>query len=333
MEKIKILMVLGTTRREGVQAFLLNLLTNIDRDKYQVDLAVNLDIKDGGISDEVRQMGSEIYFWPYFKVYNYAQFVRFWRDFLSKHHFDIVHGHSTNSAAVYLKVAKEMGCATIAHSHSAGYRGNINANSATVPVTVPAAVSSVYNASRFTGGSDEESDNNLRDRVLKTYTAVPNGVNADYYKNLVLTVEGVEKAGVIERIDGYGTAGVYVCGLREQVSNAVVSRVNALLSQNDCVGAMVTAYPAVLRSVDLDVVVTRKPGYSAQDVRVAIENAFADYVYSIPMGERFYLSALGKYLLDTGCIENYVYDSSMTDLGATAATCFMPGNVVLGVSE
>ena len=89
----------------------------------------------------------------------------------------------------------------------------------------------------------------------------------------------------------------------------------------------------LLRSVDLDVVVTRKPGYSAQDVRVAIENAFADYVYSIPMGERFYLSALGKYLLDTGCIENYVYDSSMTDLGATAATCFMPGNVILGVSE
>lgn len=123
-EKIKILMVLGTTGREGVQTFLLNLLTNIDRDKYQVDLAVNSDVKDGGISDEVRQMGGDIYFWPYFKVYNYAQFVRFWRDFLSKHHYDIVHGHSTNSAAVYLKVAKEMGCATIAHSHSAGYRGN-----------------------------------------------------------------------------------------------------------------------------------------------------------------------------------------------------------------
>lgn len=123
-EKIKILMVLGTTGREGVQAFLLNLLNNIDRDKYQVDLAVNSDVKDGGISDEVRQMGSDIYFWPYFKIYNYAQFVRFWRDFLSKHHYDIVHGHSTNSAAVYLKVAKEMGCATIAHSHSAGYRGN-----------------------------------------------------------------------------------------------------------------------------------------------------------------------------------------------------------------
>ena len=219
-----------------------------------------------------------------------------------------------------------------AEAELAGYRGNINANAATIPVTVPAAVSSVYNASRFTGGSDEESDNNLRERVLKTYTAVPNGLNADYYKNLVLTVEGVEKAGVVERTDGYGTAGVYVCGLREQVSNAVVSRVNAFLSQNDCVGAMVTAYPAVLRNVDLNVTVTRKAGYTAEDVRVAVENAFADYIYSIPMGERFYLSALGKYMLDTGCIENYEYDVAMRDIGSTAATCFMPGDVTIGVS-
>ncbi|MBQ6387903.1 MAG: baseplate J/gp47 family protein [Ruminococcus sp.] len=213
-----------------------------------------------------------------------------------------------------------------------GYRGNINVYAATVPVSVPAAVSVVGNASRFAGGSDEESDTSLRGRVLQSYIAAPNGVNADYYKNLALTIEGVEKAGVVERIDGYGTAGVYVCGLREQVSDAVVGQLNALLSQNDCVGAMVTGYRAVLRNVDLEVTVKRKAGYSVEDVRVAVENAFADYVYSIPMGGRFYLSALGKYMFDTGCIENYEYDLSMQDIGASAATCFMPGDTTIGVS-
>lgn len=122
--KTKVLMVLGSTAMGGTQAFLLNILRNIDLDRFQVDLAVNRDIKDGGISEEVREMGCNIYFWPPFKVYNYAQFVRFWRSFLSNHHYDIVHGHSTNSAAVYLKVAKNMGCVTVAHSHSAGFRGN-----------------------------------------------------------------------------------------------------------------------------------------------------------------------------------------------------------------
>lgn len=123
-EKIKVLMVLGSTEMGGAQTFILNLLRNIDFDRFEVDIAVNTDVEEGGVGDEMRQLGCNIYFWPYFKVYNYVRFVRFWRDFLSKHHYDIIHGHSTNSAAVYLKVAKEMGCATIAHSHSAGYRGN-----------------------------------------------------------------------------------------------------------------------------------------------------------------------------------------------------------------
>ncbi|MEE1264095.1 baseplate J/gp47 family protein [Ruminococcus sp.] len=220
-----------------------------------------------------------------------------------------------------------------AEAELAGYRGNINAHAATVPVSVPAAISSVSNNSRFTGGSDEENDIALRGRILASYTAVPNGLNADYYINLALTVNGVERAGVVERNDGYGTAAVYVCGMRELVSDAVLGQVNALLSQNDCVGAMVTAQHALPRNVDLEVTVKRKAGYTAEDVRVAVGSAFADYVYSIPMGSRFYLSALGKYLLDTGCIENYEYDLSMQDLGSTPAMCFVPGDMTIGVTS
>ena len=202
-----------------------------------------------------------------------------------------------------------------AEAELAGYRGNINAHAATVPVSVPAAISSVSNNSRFTGGSDEENDIALRGRILASYTAVPNGLNADYYINLALTVNGVERAG------------------GELVSDAVLGQVNALLSQNDCVGAMVTAQHALPRNVDLEVTVKRKAGYTAEDVRVAVGSAFADYVYSIPMGSRFYLSALGKYLLDTGCIENYEYDLSMQDLGSTPAMCFVPGDMTIGVTS
>ena len=124
MDKIRVLMVLGNTKMGGTQAFILNLLKNINLNRFQVDLAINSEEKDGGIGDDVKQMGCQIFFWPYYKVYNKHRFVKFWHDFLAEHPYDIVHGHSTNSAAVYLRVAKEMGCNTIAHSHSAGYRGN-----------------------------------------------------------------------------------------------------------------------------------------------------------------------------------------------------------------
>lgn len=125
MEKIKILMVLGSTSMGGAQMFVLNLLRNINMEKFKVDFAVNFREQGGGIEKEIRQMGCEVYYLPYFRVYNYFQVIKEWRKFLSEHHYDIVHGHSTNSASVYLKVAKEMGCVTIAHSHSAGFRGNL----------------------------------------------------------------------------------------------------------------------------------------------------------------------------------------------------------------
>ena len=96
-------------------------------------------------------------------------------------------------------------------------------------------------------------------------------------------------------------------------------------------GAVVTAAQAVLQDVDLVVSVRAKSGYDAAEVRWRIENAFADYVYDIPMGERFYLSKLGKYLLDTGCIETYEFDQSMMDLPSSGASCFMVGDVTIEV--
>lgn len=124
MNKIKILMVLGSTNMGGAQIFILNLLKNMDLSRFQVDFAVNFDENYGGIGTELKAMGCHIYKLPYFRVYNYIHFKRSWQLFLKEHQYDIVHGHSTNSASVYLKVAKKMGCITIAHCHSAGFRGN-----------------------------------------------------------------------------------------------------------------------------------------------------------------------------------------------------------------
>lgn len=123
MNRIKILMVLGNTGMGGTQAFILNVLHQIDLNQFQIDLAVNQEKRDG-ISDEVRKLGCTIYVLPYFKVLNYFTYSKAWKYFLINHHYDIIHAHSTNSASVYLSLAKKVGCITIAHSHSAGYRGN-----------------------------------------------------------------------------------------------------------------------------------------------------------------------------------------------------------------
>lgn len=122
MGKIKVLMVLGNTRRGGTQAFIMNLLRDIDKRKFQIDFAINIDV-EGGWGPEIRSLGSNIYILPRFNVKNWIFFEKSWDNFLAEHPYDIVHGHTTNSAGIYLKIAKKHGCKTIAHVHSTGFRG------------------------------------------------------------------------------------------------------------------------------------------------------------------------------------------------------------------
>jgi len=122
-KKIKILMVMGNTRMGGVQSFVLNLLHNIDLNRFHIDFAINFFAESDGIEDECRKYGCRFYIMPYFKVWNYFSYKRSWRKFLKSHSYDIVYAHATNSASIFLKIAKKYGMKTISHSHSAGFRG------------------------------------------------------------------------------------------------------------------------------------------------------------------------------------------------------------------
>ena len=114
---------MGSTNMGGTQMFVLNLLKNMDLNRFHIDFVVNFPERAGGVGQELMDMGCNIYKLPYFRVYNYFSFTKAWNQFLTDHHYDIVHGHSSNSASVYLKIAKEKKCVTIAHSHSTGFRG------------------------------------------------------------------------------------------------------------------------------------------------------------------------------------------------------------------
>ena len=179
MEKIKVLMVLGNTGMGGSQAFVLNLIQNCDLNRFHFDIVVSYEIPNG-IGDRVRQLGCDIFLLPYFKVYNYFQFVRKWHHFLSKHHYDIVHAHATNSAAIFLKIAKEYGCVTIAHSHSAGYRGNLIQRLA--KRVFAKGVNSV--ADYWFACSDKAALRLFGENYKNypNYYSIPNAINAERYK-------------------------------------------------------------------------------------------------------------------------------------------------------
>lgn len=214
-----------------------------------------------------------------------------------------------------------------AEAEEPGYRGNINIRMAVIPVSVPSEIDEVTNLSTFKGGTDAESDITLRARIQQSYLSQPNGMNAAYYIALAKTVDGIVKAGVIPKLRGAGTLNVYVTDTEGNVTDEQLAQVQQVLNDARELNVNVLAARGSAQDYDMNVTVTPKEGYTSAEITALCTDAFEDYVSTIEMGGKLYLTLLGKYLLESGCIKNYSFDSSMSDMTIPASKFFVTGDV------
>ena len=216
-----------------------------------------------------------------------------------------------------------------AEAELTGVTGNVNARTVTVSVSAPQEIETVINSAAFTDGREAESDSALRERIRDTYVNRANGANAAYYRMLALSVEGVEKVGVIPRLHGANSVGVYVCGNSGAVSAAVLGNVRSLITEKRELLTDITVENAALVDYDLDVTILPKTGYSVSEATTACRSAFEEYINALPAGAKLYLSELGKRLLDTGSIDNYEFDVFMENRQLAGSQCFRPGTITI----
>ena len=217
-----------------------------------------------------------------------------------------------------------------AEAEQPGYNGNIAAGTAEVPVNVPVGIDAVIN-DPFIGGDDEESDETLRARIKDSYFNRPNPANTAYFKQLALSVDGIDKAGAIERFNSFGTVGIFVARKDYDVTDEALAEVNRVIQLYKPVSVYAVVNRASHLDYDLNVTVQAKPGYEHAEVIEKITNAFNDYIGSLDVGARLYLSNLGQYLFAAGCIENYEFDVSMDNVTASGSQFFRPGDVTIQV--
>lgn len=120
-QKIHILHVVGRLDIGGAESRIMDLYRNIDREKFQFDFMQHTT-DTCAYQEEVERLGGHVYCVPRFKVLNYFSYRKSWKEFFEKHpEIQIVHGHMTSTAGIYLPIAKKIGQAyTIAHARSAG---------------------------------------------------------------------------------------------------------------------------------------------------------------------------------------------------------------------
>ena len=116
----KILEMTGSLNCAGIETLLVNVLKNIDKDKFKVDFLVVAN-KKYFYTDEVLKYGSKIYTYPFKKVYKILVPFFFLKEIfvLLKNKYDVVHCHFYFSSGIILFLAWLCGVKTrIVHSHN-----------------------------------------------------------------------------------------------------------------------------------------------------------------------------------------------------------------------
>ena len=119
-EILHVLHVFGKLNRGGAESRVMDLYRNMDRTKVQFDFMQHTT-RVCDFQPEIEQLGGKVYHVPPFRFWNCFSYCKAWKEFIKKHpEIQIVHGHMTSTASIYLPIAHKKGVFTIAHSRNAG---------------------------------------------------------------------------------------------------------------------------------------------------------------------------------------------------------------------
>lgn len=124
-EPIRVLHIVGRMDRGGIETMLMNLYRKIDRSQVQFDFLAHYG-REATYNREIRALGGRIYEMPalrdethvyYWRLLSYIKALH--RFFREHPEYQIIHGHMTNTASIYIPIARKYGVRrAIAHSHS-----------------------------------------------------------------------------------------------------------------------------------------------------------------------------------------------------------------------
>ncbi len=138
---IRVLHVFGRLGLGGAESRIMDLYRHMDRTKVQFDFLVHTDATVNGtkcptseqlmavrepdyFDEDVKKLGGRIYALPRFNGTNSSAYKKAVEQFFDKHkmEWNVVQGHMTSTAAIYLPIAKKVGRIpiTAAHVRSAG---------------------------------------------------------------------------------------------------------------------------------------------------------------------------------------------------------------------
>lgn len=171
----------------------------------------------------------------------------------------------------------------------------------------------------FSGGTDDETPEQLRARYLYTIQNPINGGTAADYVVWATAVQGVKQAIPLPLNRGPGTIDVVITdgGIPP---DSLVTDVTNYIQDRRPVGADVQILKPTAHPINITGTITAAQGYVQTDLVTAVTQALKDYLASVPIGGVVRYNAMIKVAMEV---------KGVLDFAMTAPTA----NVVLGATE
>lgn len=116
---MKVLQILNSLGRGGIETFVMTLCRNIDRSRISFDFAI-MEGKSTDFVEEAIALGAKVYVYPPLHWKTVGAYIKWWKKFFLEHkkEYAVVHMHAFTTASFYLSFAKKAQAFTIVHSHT-----------------------------------------------------------------------------------------------------------------------------------------------------------------------------------------------------------------------
>lgn len=210
-----------------------------------------------------------------------------------------------------------------------GEIGNVAAGQIRLMRESVPGVSAVINEEAFSGGTDCESDDSLRARLLDSYQNISNGTNSAYYYDIAMGWDGVQSVQVIPRARGRGTVDVIVSTWDTSQESQIISELNQHFLFAREINVDVLVKSATVKSIGIIVDILPQPDQNWEFLQGTISKTIANYISALTVGDHLYSSALTHAMMQIDGVENCKVLSPAQDILCDSQTILRSNSILV----
>lgn len=185
-----------------------------------------------------------------------------------------------------------------------GYAYNVKAGMVTVMVNAPIGISGVRNDTAFSGGYDNESDSAYRDRIIRHYSILPNGVNAQSIENVILQLDFVTDCFIPDAENG-GEITVVVTTKSNSLSREEREKITQAVGIAELTGLLVGVEIAQPQFFSVSIETHIRSGFDKSQIASEVKAAAEELCSACRIGRELALSKISRKLMDIDGISGF----------------------------